>query len=123
MPPDLAAELADERLFCPRCEKPMRVERPSRGFAIAYRVWIGVMGLCVFCTPIFIADMVTMLPLMCAAALGGGTLSRLAKAPSRCRWCSLALESPPRGFRARRVLLDPSDYLRERETSAPAPPE
>ena len=120
MSADPAPEPAAERIYCPRCDKPMPVQRPHRGFAVAYRVWIGVMAVCALCAPIFIADMITMLPLMCGAALGGGTLSRLAKEPTRCRWCSLALESAPRGLFGRREPLV-AEYTRARETPS-APP-
>jgi hypothetical protein len=72
----------------------MEVDRPHRGIVVAYRVWVGLVAICAMFAPMFIADMVLMLPLMCGVALAGPTLARLAEEPIRCRWCRLALDDP-----------------------------
>ena len=112
MSDDTPTEPTEDGLHCPRCAKLMPVDRPHRAFAIAYRAWMGVAALCVMATPIFIADMITMLPLMACAALGGSTLARLANEPTRCKWCQLALEGPPKGLWGRRERLS-GEYRRD----------
>lgn len=112
MPDDPSTGHTEDCLHCPRCAKLMPVDRPHRGFGIAYRAWMGVVAICVMFTPIFIADMITILPLMACAALGGSTLARLANEPTRCKWCQLALEGPPRGFMGRRERLN-GEYRRD----------
>jgi hypothetical protein len=86
-----SASTIERRIHCPRCEKLMEVDRPHRGLVFAYRVWIVLVGICAVFAPLFIADLVLMLPLMSGVALAGPTLARLADEPIRCRWCRLAL--------------------------------
>ena len=51
MSDDTPTEPTEDGLHCPRCAKLMPVDRPHRGFAIAYRAWMGVVAICVMCTP------------------------------------------------------------------------
>src|SRR5690606_30381010 len=82
----------EPRAYCPRCDALMEVERPHRGIVFAHRVWIGLVAICAIFAPLFIADMVLMLPLMSGVALAGPTLARLAGEPTRCKWCRLDLD-------------------------------
>jgi hypothetical protein len=95
-----SVDAGEQRLFCPRCDKLMEVDRTHRGIVFAYRVWMGLVVVCAIFAPLFIADMVLMLPLMSGVALAGPTLARLAEEPTRCKWCRLALEDPRPGWRS-----------------------